>query len=68
MGSQGSDDRATIGRTMRNGETAKVTLPCGEVVRFTVREHRTRVYIDAPAGSTFGPGEDKNLDDEEDRR
>lgn len=61
------DERATIGRTMRNGETAVVLLASGEEVRFTVRDHRCRVYVNMPAGAQLLAGEDKNLDDLEDR-
>lgn len=56
-------ERAQLARTMRNGETQTVKLPSGEQVLITARTHRARVYIEAPAGSTFGPGGDKNLDD-----
>ncbi len=63
--------RATIGRTMRNGQTLPITLANGDVIEIEHHGDRARWGIRVPAGVVVGTPvhlEQRNLDDLEDRR
>jgi hypothetical protein len=69
MGSQGSDERATIGRTMRNGQTLPITLANGDVIEIEHHGDRCRWGVRVPAGAVVGVPEwrdSRNSDDAED--
>ena len=63
-------ERATIGRTMRNGQTLPITLPGGDVIEIEHHGDRARWKVRVPAGVVVGTPvfvNDRNLDDLEDR-
>jgi len=60
--------RATIGRTMRNGQTLPITLPGGEVIEIEHHGDRARWGVRVPAGVVVGTPEfldARNQDDQE---
>lgn len=67
---KGSDERATIGRTVYDGHTLPITLASGEVIEIDAHGGRQRWQIRVPAGVVVGTPEfrdARNQDDQGDR-